>query len=226
MFLTKVKKCIIYIDMIARVWLLRIIRLSGSNMQTNPTRIFKLNLNHRKAVQAVDYIAQKWPRVTQYYVCKIIYFADKAHCLDWGRTITGDRYVAMDHGPVSSRVYEMLKLGSGEEDELLDMISSRLSFEIEGNKIHMHSKGATEFDALSASDCEALDSAIAFCRPLSFSKLRDISHRERAWIAASQDELRSNPPMDLADWFDGDDEDREQGAAELVENAKHGVWST
>lgn len=187
-------------------------------------KILRLNLNRNKAVQAVDYIARKWPRVTQYYVCKILYFADKEHCLDWGRTITGDRYVAMDHGPVPSRVYDMLKPGSGEEDELLDMINERLRFVAEGNKTHVISKEIGDFDALSQSDCEALDSAVNFCRPLGFGALRDISHKERAWAAAARDELRSNPPMDLADWFEA--KDRELGAAELTDNAKHGVWSS
>ena len=115
--------------------------------------------------------------------------------------------MAMDHGPVPSRVYDMLKPGSGEEDELLDLTNARLWFESEGNKTHVMSRVAGDFGALSQSDLEALDSAIQFCRPLSFGKLREISHNELAWAAAARDEVRSNPPMDLADWFD--DKDRE-----------------
>jgi uncharacterized phage-associated protein len=190
---------------------------------SNRTKILRLSLHRDKAVQAVDYVAQKWPGVTQYYVCKIMYFADKEHCLDWGRTITGDRYVAMDHGPVPSRIYEMLKPASGEEDELLDALSARLHFSLEGNKIHLYSGGTTDFPALAQSDVEHLDRAIEFCKPLSFGQLREVSHDELAWSRATTDEIRNNPPMDLADWFEAEHIDRAHGASELLENAKFGV---
>lgn len=182
-----------------------------------------LALDCRKAVEAVDFVAQKWRGVTQYYVCKIMYFADKEHCLDWGRTITGDKYVAMDHGPVPSRVYEMLKPASGEEDEILEYVSQRLMFEMEGNKIHIHSKGEKHFPSLSDTDKEYLESSIKFCRPLGFGKLRRIAHAELAWRRAAETKPSSNPTMDLADWFEAADMDRDEGAAALEEHAKYGV---
>jgi uncharacterized phage-associated protein len=188
-----------------------------------PTKVLKLDLNRRKTVEAVDFVARHWSGVTQYYLCKILYFADKNHCLDWGRTITGDRYVAMDHGPVPSRVYEMLKPASGEEDELLDLFSRRLTFALEGNKIHLYSKGEENFPSLSESDMGCLRDAIDFCRPLSFSKLRTVAHDELAWKRATENAASTSPPMDLADWFEGADMDREQGARELLESAKFGV---
>ena len=135
------------------------------------TKVLRLNLHREKTVQAIDYVAQTWPGVTQYFVCKIMYVADKEHCLDWGRTITGDRYVAMDHGPVPSRVYEMLKPGSGEEDDLLDLLSSRLHFLLEGNKIHIYSQGSDDFSALSPSDTLHLNQALLFCKSMSFGKI-------------------------------------------------------
>jgi uncharacterized phage-associated protein len=186
-------------------------------------RVFRLRLDRDKAVQAVDYIAQQWPGVTQYYICKVLYFADKWHCLDWGRTITGDRYVAMDHGPVPSRVYEMLKPASGEEDDLLDAVSSRLRFEISGNKIQVFSRQLNDFSALAQSDKEYLDKAISFCRPLRFGELREIAHQELSWIRATEHATSNNPPMDLADWFEQEQMDRDLAAQELLENVRYGV---
>lgn len=185
--------------------------------------IFRLALNRNKAVQAVDYVAQRWPGVTQYYVCKIIYFADKAHCLDWGRTITGDRYVAMDHGPVPSRVYEMLKPASCEEDDVLEAIAQRLTWNVRGNRIHLFSNGMNAFPALAQSEIDHLDAAIALCRGMSFSALREFSHRELAWRRASESAESSNPPMDLVDWFEQENMDRERGAHDLLEDAKFGI---
>lgn len=186
---------------------------------TEAAKLLRLKLDPRRTVQAIDFVAQKWHGVTQYYVCKVMYFADREHALDWGRTITGDRYVAMDHGPVPSRIYELLKPASGEEDELLDALSDRLLFEMEGNKIHVFSKGNDDFSALSQSDLECLTAAINYCRPMSFGALRDVAHRELAWRRASSDLNRNNPPMDFGDWFEAAGIDREHGARELRDNS-------
>lgn len=191
---------------------------------TKEQQVLRLHLDSKKAVQAVDYIARKWPGVTQYYVCKIIYFADKSHCLDWGRTISGDHFVAMEHGPVPSRIYEMLKPASGEEDELLDMLNQRLDFSTEGNKIHIHSRETQDLNGLSPSDMEHLDEAIALCKSMGFGKLRDVSHEEAAWKNAAADSSTNNPPMDLADWFDQvDGLDKQRAVQELVDNVRYRI---
>jgi uncharacterized phage-associated protein len=190
----------------------------------NKFKVMRLALNTEKAVQAIDFVAQRWNGLTQYYVCKVMYFADKAHCLDWGRTITGDRYVAMDHGPVPSRVYEMLKPASGEEDELLNLLHERLLLELDGNKIHVCSRNIDDFPALSDSDKEYLQNAINFCRPKSFAQLRATAHQELAWKRAAEKlPVSNNPPMDLADWFDDERADREKSVSELIENHTYGV---
>lgn len=184
--------------------------------------IFRLRFNWRKTVEAIDFLAQRWPGITQYYLGKVLYFADRDHCIDWGRTITGDRYVAMDHGPVPSRIYDMLKYGSGEEDEILDYLNVRVYFAVTGNKIHVQSYGKNEFPALSSTDIEYLERALAFCRRLAFSELREVSHKELSWRKAT--ELPSNnPPMDLTLWFEAAAMDREAGAAYLREHARYGV---
>lgn len=40
---------------------------------------------------------------------KLLYLADRESLLRWGRPITTDRYVAMDHGPVVSQIYELIR---------------------------------------------------------------------------------------------------------------------
>jgi uncharacterized phage-associated protein len=192
----------------------------------NEPRVTRLSLDRHKAVEAIDYVAREWPGVTQYYLCKIMYFADKEHCLDWGRTITGDRYVAMDHGPVPSRVYEMLKPASGEEDEILDLLDGRVAFELEGNKIHVWSKNTFEFKALAPSDRECLGKAVKFCRPLSFGRLEAVAHQELAWKnAAEAYPLISNPPMNFADWFEADNMDKTKCSVELLQNSLNAIPS-
>ncbi len=191
------------------------------------SQVTRLSLDRHKAVEAIDYVAHKWSGVTQYYLCKIMYFADRDHCLDWGRTITGDRYVAMDHGPVPSRVYEMLKPASGEEDEILDLLDARVAFGVEGNKIHVYSKNAFEFKSLSESDKEYLARATDFCREYSFGGLEAIAHEELGWkrAAASYPSL-NNPPMNFADWFEAANLDKEKCVSELLQNSFHAIPTT
>ncbi len=40
---------------------------------------------------------------------KLLYLADREALLRWGRPITTDRYVSIDHGPVVSNVYELIR---------------------------------------------------------------------------------------------------------------------
>ena len=42
-------------------------------------------------------------------LCKILYFADQRHLSLYGRSITGDTYIAMQYGPVPSNVDDILK---------------------------------------------------------------------------------------------------------------------
>jgi uncharacterized phage-associated protein len=44
---------------------------------------------------------------------KLLYIADREALLEKGRTITGDKYVAMDHGPVLSELYDIMKDADG-----------------------------------------------------------------------------------------------------------------
>lgn len=45
---------------------------------------------------------------------KLLYLADKAHLNDHGRSITGDTYFAMVHGPVLSTTWTLLSKNSAE----------------------------------------------------------------------------------------------------------------
>lgn len=39
---------------------------------------------------------------------KLLYLADREALIRWGRPITTDRYVAMEHGPVVSGIYDLI----------------------------------------------------------------------------------------------------------------------
>ena len=61
-----------------------------------------------ESLQAILYILQKMGgKCDMHKCCKILYFADNAHLSQWGRSITGDMYIAMNYGAVPSRIYDL-----------------------------------------------------------------------------------------------------------------------
>jgi hypothetical protein len=80
-----------------------------------------------------------------------------------------------------------------------------------------------DLEALSRSDLECLDEAIAFCRPFEtiprgFSALSNLTHLEKAWRTAA-----TNGPMDYEAMIDDDNPAGEQIIQEAAEFAAYGV---
>lgn len=187
-------------------------------MSTGKSRGLRFKINLDKCIQGIDLIALKRPGVTQYYICKIFFFADKQHLLDWGRPISGDRFVAMDHGPVPSFIYDLLKDASGEPDEVIDALLARVELVHRHNRISVHSRGVDDFSALSPSDIEYLHEAIERYGAMGFGALKDLSHKDPAYEDAWSRSGRNNE-MDIRLWF----EDAQLSEEQLIERSLYGA---
>lgn len=176
----------------------------------------RFKFDWEKAIQAIDYIASLRPGMTQYYIGKIMFFADREHLVDYGRPITGDRYVAMEHGPVPSAIRDLLKTDSGYPDQILDELFARVEIKADGNKQHVFSKNAGEFPRLSGSDKEYLKTSLQKYGNMSFTQLKRISHKDPAYEAAWEKSGAANE-IDIELWFD-DFEDPELVKAQLREH--------
>ena len=67
----------------------------------------RFTFNERKAVQAAArLIGQGGGEMNYLALMKLLYLADREALLKLGRPITGDKVVAMPHGPVLSRIYD------------------------------------------------------------------------------------------------------------------------
>ena len=64
-----------------------------------------------KAMQAAAVLldAERTRQMSYYRLLKLLYLADRRHLKETGRPITGGRTVAMDQGPLSSSVYDLIK---------------------------------------------------------------------------------------------------------------------
>lgn len=137
-----------------------------------------------KAIEVLLYVAAKCPDT--YTALKVLYFADKAHLAQYGRLICGDIYVAMDHGPVPSGAYDLVKYARGDSFCWANVPVAD-AFCVQGYAIIP--KRAADLEWLSESDIECLDAAIAEYGHLSFLQLRQISHRDPAFKESDHNSL-------------------------------------
>ena len=72
----------------------------------------EFRFNKDKANAVILYLAQKDYGISKMRLLKYVFFADLYHINKYGRPILGDKYVAMDNGPVLSKLYDMLKTSS------------------------------------------------------------------------------------------------------------------
>ena len=63
-----------------------------------------------KATQAACYLLALNTGCMNYMkMIKLLYLADRQYITDWSNSITTDCYVSMDNGPVTSKIYDLIK---------------------------------------------------------------------------------------------------------------------
>jgi uncharacterized phage-associated protein len=128
----------------------------------------------KKALNVVLYLSEKLPVPTFFYLGKILYFADKAHLQKYGRQICGDRYIAMERGPVPSNVYDMLKDVQQNRRSLSSSAAKKAFRVVEGH--YVQPKIPVGLEYLSESDIECLDWAIGKYGSMGFDDLQNEGH--------------------------------------------------
>lgn len=141
-----------------------------------------------KSLNALLYVANRVQRKDFHKIFKIIYFADRQHLADWGRPITGDTYIAMEAGPVPSRLYDMLKIVRG-DSYLPDMEGLSKYFQVE-NWMYVRPLQDADLNKLSANEQEAMSKAIEKYAALSYDEIKEKSH-DVAWRSTARDFLIS-----------------------------------
>lgn len=137
------------------------------------------------AMQAVLYVANKLTDDTKrnmHKIFKILYFADREHLSRYGRSITGDVYIAITNGPVPSAIYDMFKTVRGDgktADYNKEDLKKNFHFTNKTGYMIKPDKQA-DLDYLSESDLECLDFALSMCEDKDFKELSRQSH-DLAW---------------------------------------------
>lgn len=143
-----------------------------------------VQFDKEKSLNALLYVANRVQRKDFHKIFKIIYFADRQHLADWGRPITGDTYIAMEPGPVPSRLYDMLKIVRG-DSYLPDMEGLSKYFQVE-NWMYVRPLQDADLNKLSANEQEAMSEAIEKYAALSYDEIKEKSH-DVAWRSTARD---------------------------------------
>ena len=84
-----------------------------------------LRFNLAKTIEAVGVILKEHDhRASRLRLLKLLYIADRERLEQSGRTITGDHPCAMEHGPVLTRTYDLIK-GTSTDQEVWDRYFAR-----------------------------------------------------------------------------------------------------
>jgi uncharacterized phage-associated protein len=115
----------------------------------------KFSFDINKTIAALAFLARrKGAKLDMFLSIKRLYSADRRALASWGKTITGDKMVSMDQGPVLSTVYDLFK-GRGTADNLREWKS--YFGETVNNAVQL--RRSAETDLLSEEEIDALEAA-------------------------------------------------------------------
>jgi uncharacterized phage-associated protein len=155
-------------------------------------------------INAALWVASKLPedQCRLHKIFKILWFADLYHLKKYGRTVSGDTYIAMNNGPVPSILYDEMKYTPATGD-------SFLRFDKGAEKGFVKPLKNVNADFLSASDIEALDYSFNLYKDKSFDELTQLSHKH-AWNSARTSGMNTSIRIDeILDEIQADTELRE-----------------
>jgi len=128
-----------------------------------------------KAIEAIVYLAGRINSPTKMKIFKILYLADKLHMSRYGRFIIGDNYVAMQHGPVPSKTYAIVKqVENGSYSDAFAVPTTRQITPLRPPNLR----------DLSESDIECFEETLREHGRKTAKQLRDITHGD-AWNRVS-----------------------------------------
>jgi uncharacterized phage-associated protein len=147
----------------------------------------------RKTAQAACWLVNRAGGTLNYMVLiKLLYLSDRQSLVETGMPITGDRMVAMPHGPVLSRTLDQINMG---EPVAPEQPSPWFEYITEPNGYSVSAKRANEVDELSKYEIGVLDSVYHKFGSMNIWVLRDFTHTLPEW----SDPHGSSFPIEPAD---------------------------
>lgn len=160
--------------------------------------------NSKKITQIVNYLVKSNPshELDKWSIVKLAYLADRYHLRKYGRTVSGDFYVAMKKGPVGSLIKDVVECTDYLGDSDAKYVKSYIQQKSTDVNI-ITSTDEVDIDQFSITDIEALNFSIENFSRYSKEELIEITHKYPEW---SKFESRLNADsslekMDYQDFF-------------------------
>lgn len=157
----------------------------------------RFKFDPQKALQAMAYVVSRLGTVEKVKLMKLLYIADRDHFLKTGVPITGDRLVAMPHGPLPSACLAMLdgtRAGQLDAFEVLHLDDVTVSL-----------KRPVATDRLSSSEIEELDRVVAEHGKTRAWQLVDKTHQFPEYQQTYIDGTSTTIPYELILQLHGDE---------------------
>lgn len=177
----------------------------------------------QKAKAALLFLAdQNVPELTKGKVCKLFFLADQHHLVRHARPITGDRYAAIEHGPVPSRMLDLLdsvEAESGTTREAIELAKA-IVLDRSFRYPHIQRNEPPHLENLSTSDIESLSEVIREFGGKSFTELRRLTHEMPAYLEAWETRTCGSSPMRFETFFEEEESALAGVKEEMIENSK------
>lgn len=124
------------------------------------------------------YVLDKCGETDFIHLFKIIYFAERNLYAKYGQHLVKDTFIAMEHGPVPSHLYDALKLmnGKGNNKDVKAISDSLLPAGGECAWFFVKAGEKPDLDELSKAEIEVLDAAIDKYKDMDTKTLSELSH--------------------------------------------------
>lgn len=167
--------------------------------------------NPEKVLEAVLWLANQRPGMDMYRILKVLFLADKWHLNTYGRPIAGERYVAMEHGPVAETAYNILKRRAPIKRRLnISEFPFNMETDEQGREILVMPSRQPNEGQLSKSDVKTLKKTLDSYGDMSFNALKALTHRHRSYENAwAQRGDKRSVPMRYEDLLEGENDDPE-----------------
>ena len=145
--------------------------------------------NEKRAAQAAARLLRRHGGPMEYFkLVKLLYLADRKIFIEIGRPITGDCMVSMEHGPVLSGVYDLIKGDRAGDGSWGAYVRPRQGFSVSWT-------GCEDAEELSDRERDVLDEIYGEFGSLHWWDLRNETHRLAEW----HDPDKSSAPIDPAE---------------------------
>ena len=143
----------------------------------------------RKAIAAAGYICKlNGGSFDMLRLIKAIYIAERAALLEWHRPITGDQFWSLEHGPIVSRIYDLIRdrIIGPEREAWTAVFNPR-------DRDTISLKGEVDTGPLSQREKDALANAFNKVKDLSIGQVIDLVHALPEWKNPGKSALPINP---------------------------------